>query len=208
MHHFHYRGGVLHAEDVSIARLAARPRLVHRSIATRRRRCPASPLELQRGLREVARRADLLCREGELRTGPVLRLWARARRRHRRRLRGGELRVPSRPAVIGERRSSSPASARPPEMRTPSSSDVFLFNVESEAELHTLARCRTSGGTAAQSRCASIPTCRPRRTPRPIPASRASSSASTSQHRARLPGGAPLPASRSSACTCTSARRS
>ena len=78
MHHFSYVGGVLHAEDVSLARIAEEvgtPFYCY-STATLERHYRV----LQRGLRRP-RHADLLCHQGQLQPGRDRHAGA-ARRRH------------------------------------------------------------------------------------------------------------------------------
>ena len=108
-------------------------------------------------------------------------------------------------------RSSSPASARPtPSCATAWKTDVFLFNVESEAELHALADVAQPLGKSAAGR--------PARQPRPA-AQDARQDRYQRQGRQVRPGHRHRPrvrpaawsatrTSASSACTCTSARRS
>ena len=131
MHHFPYKGGVLHAEDVSLARLAAEvgtPFYCY-STATLRAALPRAG----RGLRR-ARRAHLLCRQGQLQPGRARAPWrgsAPAWTSSPRASCGARWRPACRPT-----RSSSPASARRARRwRTRSSEGILGFNVESEPEL-------------------------------------------------------------------------
>ena len=58
------------------------------------------------------------------------------------------------------------------ELRYGLESNVTLFNVESEAELHALAGVAEAVGKAAPVALGSIRICRPRRTQKPTPASK------------------------------------
>ena len=176
MDHFHYRNRILHCEDVPVRQLAEKygtPLYVY-SKATLLH-------HLQQLQKAFAAVEPLICysikTNGNLH---ICRLDGRARlrlRRHQRR------RAVSRPQSRRPRRQDRLRRRRQDRCRDAHGleNNVFLFNVESEGELHALAdvaeACRQGGRRWP---CASIPICRPRRTPRPIPASRASSSASTS----------------------------
>ena len=107
MHHFHYKDGVLHAEDVLLARLAAEvgtPFYCY-STATLERHYRV----LQRGLRRPGR-ADLLCRQGQLQPGRACARW-RASAPAWTSSRKASCAARARPACRPTR-SSSPASAR------------------------------------------------------------------------------------------------
>ena len=134
MHHFHYKGGVLHAEDVSIARLAAEVGTPFYCYSTAT--LDAALPRADRSLRGPER-AHLLCGEGELQPGGAAharRVSAPAWTSSPRASCGAR----SRPACR-RRRSSSPASARRARRsRSRSTQDILGFNVESEPELRVL----------------------------------------------------------------------
>ena len=146
MDHFHYRDRTLYCEDVPVAELAETVR--HAAVRLQQGDAAAPPEADPDGVRR-GQAAHLLQRQDQ-RQPQHLPADGRARgrlRRHQRR------RAVPRPQGRRRRRrrSSSPASARPtPRSATRLENGVFLFNVESEAELHTLGEVAKAMGARRQ----------------------------------------------------------
>ena len=161
MHHFAYRDGVLHAEDVDLAAIAAEVGTPFYCYSTATLDAPLPGLR-----RRLRRPPSLVCYAMKANSNQaVLQTLARL---------GagmdvvseGELAARASPPACRRRRSSSPASARPrARWRWRSTQDILCFNVESEPELEALsAIAAAQGRTRAASRSASTRTSTPRPT--------------------------------------------
>ena len=204
MHHFSYKGGVLHAEGVSLARLASEVGTPFYCYST-------ATLERHYHVLEEAFRGQdaLICYAVKANSNQaVLRTMARL---------GagmdvvseGELRRALAAGVPADKIIFAGVGKTREEMAFALKAGILGFNVESEPELEALSEVASSAGVRRASPCASTRTSTPRRTPRSPPASPRTSSASRfSGRRSSMRKRDGCPASRRPASTCTSAARS
>ncbi len=205
MHHFSYVGGVLHAEDVSLARIAAEvgtPFYCYSTATLERHYRVLAP-----GLRRP-RHAHLLRAEGQLQPGRD-RHARPSRRRHGRGV-GGRAAARARGRRLGRqdhlrrRRQDARGDGLCAEGGHP--------RLQRRVRARARGPERGGGGPRPHGRAspsASIPTSTPRRTPRSRPARPRTSSACRSRmRRASTPRPPGCRASPSPASTCTSAARS
>ena len=178
MDHFHYRDRVLHCEDVPVAELAETVRHAAVRLQPGHAAAPpeADPDRVRRG------EAAHLLQHQDQRQPPHLPAHGRARLRLRRDLRRRAVPRPARPAATGEqdrlrrrRQDRRRDALRPRERRLP------VQRRERGGTAHPRRGRARRWARRPASPCGSTRTCRPRRTPRPTLASRASSSASTSR---------------------------
>ena len=188
MHHFAYRGGVLHAEDVDLRDIAA-------AVGTPLYCYSTATLERHyRVFKEAFGKADVLvCYSAKANSNQaVIKTLARL---------GagidivsaGELKRALAAGVPGERIVFSGVGKTKDDMAAGLAADVLSFNVESEDELKALSEVADAMGRTASCRCASIPTWTRSPTPRSPPGDSTTSSASRFPGPGRLCKGGALP---------------
>ncbi len=186
MDHFSYRNRVLHCEDVPVPALA---RAYGTPLYVYSKRTLLHHLhQLQRAFAAVE---PLICysvkTNGNL---SICRLMAENGAGFDV-TSGGELYRALKAGGTGEKIVFAGVGKTDLELRYGLDNGVHMFNVESEEELRRLPRSRKKPIRLPTWRCASIRPCRPRRTSKPIPASRAPSSASTSTAFWKWPSASP-----------------